>query len=126
MTVQNEASKRYNPRTLSRFLTREADGMVIVDRAQVIKDMDDERLFLVILNRDYRWGYKNFEDVTIYFVVDGKTIVGGVYNTRTKERETQRVIATARQDVLCYHYIYRDVVLSEIVGAIQNAPQRAK
>ena len=126
LMVQCEASNKYNPYTLSRYLTRATDGTIYVDRTRAIQNKDDERLFLVVLNCKYLWGYKDFEHVTMYFETDGKTVVGGVYNTRTKERETRRVIATEMQGKLCDNYTYNDDTLNEIIGAIQNAPQRAK
>lgn len=121
-----EAGRRYNPRTLAHYVTRETCGTVIVDRTRAIQNTNDERLFCVALNKDYHWSYRDFEHVTIYFDTDGEKVIGGVYNTRTKERETQRVIVTEweRTHGLCYHYIYHDDTLKEIVGAIQNAQQR--
>ena len=126
LMVQCEASNKYNPYTLSRYLTRDTDGTIYVDRTRAVQNKDDERLFFVVLNCKYLWGYRDFEHVTMYFETDGKTVVGGVYNTRTKERETRCVIATEMQGKLCDHYTYNDDTLNEIIGAIQNAPQRTK
>ncbi len=126
LMVQNESRKRYSPHILAQYLTIETDGTVVVDRTKVIQDTKDERLFGVVLNCDYRWGYRDFEHVTMYLETDGATVIGGVYNTRTKECETRRVIATESEGKLVYHYIYKHDTLSEIIGAIQNAPQRAK
>ena len=50
LMVQCEASNKYNPYTLSRYLTRDTDGTIYVDRTRAIQNKDDERLFLVVLN----------------------------------------------------------------------------
>ena len=125
--VQIEASKKFSPYKLKDFLTRTEDSTVIVDRTRATQnDKDNERLFLVVLNCKYLWQYRDFENVTIYYDIDGEKVVGGVYNTRTKERETRRVIVTEDMGNLVYHYTYKRDTLNEIIGAIQNAPQRAK
>ena len=94
LTVQCKASNRYNPYVLSRYLSKETDGTIIVNRASAVQTEDDERLFLVVLNYDYLWGYKNPEHVTVYFETDGETVIGGVYNMHTQERQSRRVIVT--------------------------------
>ena len=127
LDVQIEASKKFSPYKLKDFLTRTEDGTVIVDRTKATQnDKDNERLFLVVLNCKYLWNWRDCENVTIYFETDGEKVIGGVYNTRTKERERRRVIATESEGKLVYHYIYKRDTLNEIIGAIQNAPQRAK
>lgn len=127
LEVQIEASNKFSPYKLKDFLTRAEDGTAIVDRTRATQnDKDNERLFFVVSNCKYRWGYRDFEHVTIYFDTDGEKVVGGVYNTRTKERETRRVIATESTGELVYHYIYKRDILNEIIGAIQNTSQRAK
>ena len=127
LEVQIEASKKFSPYKLKDFLIRTEDGTIIVDRPKTTQnDKDNERLFLVVLNCRYSWGWRDCENVTIYFETDGEKVIGGVYNTRTKERETKRVIATESVGKLVYHYIYKRDTLNEIIGAIQNAPQRAK
>ena len=127
LEVQIEASKKFSPYKLKDFLTRTEDGTVIVDRTKATQnDKDNERLFLVVLNCKYLWSWRDCENVTIYFETDGEKVIGGVYNTRTKERERRRVIATESEGKLVYHYIYKRDTLNEIIGAIQNAPQRAK
>ena len=79
LDVQIEASKKLNPRILKDFLTRTEDGTVIVDRSRLLKNKDDERLFYVILNRDYRWNYRYSETATVYYVVENGKVYGGVY-----------------------------------------------
>lgn len=121
--VQNEASIKFNPYTLKNFLIRAEDGTVIVDRTKALQNKDTERLFLVVLNRDYLWGYRDFEHVTIYFEVDGEKVIGGVYNTRTNERETHRIIATRYQGGLCDHYSYTPNILNAIIDAIHRTTE---
>ena len=98
-------------------MTRTEDGTVIVDRTKATQnDKDNERLFLVVLNCKYLWNWRDCENVTIYFETDGEKVIGGVYNTRTKERERRRVIATESEGKLVYHYIYKRDTLNEIIG----------
>lgn len=97
----------------------------VIDIERYMDEIEREGL----LNSRSINGDRDFEHVTMYFETDGKTVVGGVYNTRTKERETRCVIATEigegkAYDWLCYSY--NADTLNEIIGAIQNAPQRAK
>ena len=125
LDVQLEASKKFNPRKLKDFLTRAEDGTVIVDRSRLLKNKDDERLFYVILNRDYRWNYRYSETATIYYVVEDGKVYGGVYELGIG-CYSKRLIAETSTGHLVYHYIYKHDTLNEIIGAIQNAPQRAK
>ena len=125
LDVQIEASKKFSPYKLKDFLTRAEDGTVIVDRSRLLKNKDDERLFYVILNRDYRWNYRYSETATIYYVVEGDKVYGGVYEPEVG-CHSQRLIAETSTGHLVYHYIYKHDTLNEIIGAIQNAPHRAK
>ena len=118
-----EASKRYKPLKLSQYLIKETDGTVVVDRARAA---GDERLFCVTLHSDYGWRYRDFEHVTIYYEIDGEKVIGGVYNTRTKERETRRIVATGNCSGVVRHYVHSCHSLMRIIEAMQNAPQRAK
>ena len=126
LDVQIEASKKFSPYKLKNFLTRAEDGTVIVDRAKATQnDKDNERLFYVILNRDYLWNYRYSETATIYYVVEGDKVYGGVYEPEFG-CHSKRLIAETSTGHLVYHYIYKHDTLNEIIGAIQNAQQRAK
>lgn len=125
LMVQCEASNKYNPYILSHYLTRETDGTVIVDRTHLLQSKNDERLFYVILNRDYRWNYRYSETATVYYVVEKGKVYGGVYEPGVG-CHSKRLIAETSTGHLVHHYIYREPTLNEIIGAIQNAPQRAK
>ena len=120
LDVQLEASKKFNPRTLKNFLTRAEDGTVIVDRSRLLKNKDDERLFYVILNRDYRWNYRYSETATIYYVVEDGKVYGGVYEPGVGCRMKQ-LIATTSTGHLVHHYVYSEPTLTEICNAISNA-----
>ena len=120
LDVQIEASKKFNPRTLKDFLTRTEDGTVIVDRSRLLKDKDDERLFYVILNRDYRWNYRYSETATIYYVVEDGKVYGGVYEPGVG-RHSKRLVAENSTGHLVHHYIYSEPTLTEICNAINNA-----
>jgi hypothetical protein len=118
--VQNEASKKYNPYTLKDFLTRASDGSVIVDRSRLLKNKDDERLFYVVLNKDYGWDYRYPETTTIYFKeIDGK-VYGGVYEPSIGYR-SNRIIAAERNLAKEYDYnlySYEADALAEIIKKI--------
>ena len=118
--VQIEASKKFNPYTLKDFLTRLEDGTVVVDRSRLLKNKDDERLFYVILNRDYLWNYRHSTTATIYYVVENGKVYGGVYEPGVG-RYSKRLIAETSTGHLVRHYIYSALILTEICHAISNA-----
>ncbi len=121
--VQGEASKKYNPYFLKDFLIKAKDGTVIVDRARLLKTKDDERLFYVILNKDYKWDYSCSEFVTIYFEVVGRAVYGGVYNSDTG-RQNKQIIAVEQgmiKDRGYNIYSYETKNLSEIITNIVNS-----
>ena len=120
LDAQIEASKKFNPYTLKDFLTRVEDGTVIVDRSRLLKNKDDERLFYVILNRDYLWNYRYSETATIYYVVEEGKVYGGVYEPGVG-RHSRRLIAEESNARLAHHYIYSVPILTEIRNAIRNA-----
>ena len=120
LDVQLEASKKFNPRKLKDFLTRAEDGTVIVDRSRLLKNKDDERLFYVILNRDYRWNYRYSETATIYYVVEDGKVYGGVYELGIG-CYSKRLIAETSTGRLVHHYVYSEPTLMEICNAINNA-----
>ena len=120
LDVQLEASKKFNPYTLKDFLTRTGDGTVIVDRSRLLQNKDDERLFYVILNRDYRWNYRYSETATIYYVVEEGKVYGGVYEPGVG-CHLKRLIAETSRGHLVHHYIYSASTLMEICNAISNA-----
>ena len=119
LDVQLEASKKFNPYALKDFLTRAEDGTVIVDRSCLLQNKDDERLFYVILNRDYRWNYRYSETATIYYVVEEGKIYGGVYEPGVG-RHSKRLIAETSTGNLVHHYIYSEPTFIEICNAISN------
>lgn len=118
--VQIEASKKFNPYVLKDFLIRAEDGTVIVDRSRLLQSKDDERLFYVILNRDYRWNYRYSETATIYYVVENSKVYGGVYEPGVG-CHSKRLIAETSTGHLVHHYIYSEPTLMEICNAISKA-----
>lgn len=120
LDVQFEASKKFNPYTLKDFLTRVEDGTVVVDRSRLLQNKDDERLFYVILNRDYLWNYRYSETATIYYVVEDNKVYGGVYEPGVG-CYSKRLIAETSTGLLVHHYIYSEPTLAEICNAISKA-----
>ena len=120
LDTQLEASKKFNPRILKDFLIRAEDGTVIVDRSRLLKNKDDERLFYVILNRDYRWNYRYSETATVYYVVEDGKVYGGVYEPGVG-CHSKRLIAETSTGNLVHHYIYSEPTLMEICNAISKA-----
>ena len=120
LDVQFEASKKFNPYTLKDFLTRLEDGTVVVDRSRLLKNKDDERLFYVILNRDYLWNYRHSTTATIYYVVENGKVYGGAYEPGVG-CYSKRLIAETSTGHLVHHYIYSAPILTEVCNAISNA-----
>ena len=116
-----EAAKKFNPKNLCNFLIKAADGVVIVDRAKAIKNSEDERLFVVTMNADYRWDYSCHEYSTVYLQIDGEEIVGGIYNTKTHEKTTQRKIASSFSGSVARQYVYSATTMKKMREQINNA-----
>lgn len=126
LDVQIEASKKFSPYKLKDFLTRAEDGTVIVDRAKATQnDKDNERLFYVILNRDYLWNYRYSETATIYYVVEGDKVYGGVYEPEVG-CHSKRLIAETSRGCLVYHYIYSASTLNENYRGNTERPTEGK
>ena len=118
--VQNEASKKYNPYVLTDYLTRTEDGMVIVDRFRLLQSKDDERLFYVVLNKDYGWDYRYPETTTVYFEVKDGRVYGGIYDGDVGVR-SRRVIAVEHSLAKVYDYnlyCYDNETMAEIIEKI--------
>lgn len=122
--VQNEASKRFNPYVLSSYLTHTDTGIAIVDRKALITNQDDERLFYVVLNKDYGWAYRCPETSTVYFMEENGMIYGGVFDYE-QGIQTQRLVAINRAMAKKYNiynhlYVYDDATLSSIAQSIHS------
>lgn len=118
--VYIEALKKFNPYTLKDFLIRIEDGTVVVDRSRLLQNKDDERLFYVILNRDYLWNYRYSKTATIYYVVEEGKVYGGVYEPGVG-CYSKRLIAETSSGNLVHHHIYSEPTLTKICNAINNA-----
>lgn len=116
-----EAAKRFNPKRLCKNLTRTEDGVVIVDRSKCVHTMGDERLFMVSMNADYGWDFSDYQNSTIYLQIDGNDVIGGIYNTASKDKKTRRVIAVVSDDGLTRRYVYSLKTMAEMCSAITNA-----
>ena len=118
---QIEASARFNPLALTEFLERR-DGVVCVDRTKILHNDDDERLFIIILARDYRSGYRDINVTTVYFDVDGNNIIGGIYDTVAGRKVNRRVIASPSFDPMNrYRYVYNEDTINLIRDRILAA-----
>lgn len=107
-------------------LIRDAEGTVYVDRSKMIHNAEDESKFFYILNRYYLAGYKDIENLSPYFEIDGDTIIAGGYNIVTgKKTSKRRLISTSITTT--YTCSERDMEqYKEIIRSVQNAPQGAK
>lgn len=117
---QVEASKRFNPYTLKNYLILTDENLVIVDRKSLLKEPNDIRLFYIILNKDYKWGYRYADTTTIYFKIEDGQVIGGVYED-TYGIRTKQVIAVPRNRAKRYDYnvyAYDPDVLKEIIENI--------
>ena len=117
-----EAAKRFNPKNLCSYLTKGEGGVVIVDRAKLLQTQDDKRLFVIVMNADYRLNYSDCDYSTVYFEVDGECIIGGIYNLQTRTKMTKQQIAVSPESVgITRRYVYSQSVLDEMRKAILNA-----
>lgn len=118
-----EASKKYNPLILKDFLIKLEDGSVVVDRAKLVTNKDEERLFYVILNKDYGWDYQNPRTATIFFEAVDNIVLGGIYDAEVGRR-FKRVVAEKKgcqSKGVCNTYLYDDDALSSILSSIRNS-----
>lgn len=117
-----EAAKRFNPKNLCGYLTKGEDGVAIVDRAKLLQTQDDERLFVIVMNADYRLNYSDCDHSTVYFEVEGECIIGGIYNLQTRTKRTKQQIAISQENVgITRRYVYSQSVLDEMRTTILNA-----
>ena len=120
--VMFEASEKFSPEKLCQQLVKIDNGVVVVDRTKILKSKDDERLFIVILNKDYMWNYADdLQDVTVYFQTGDDYVIGGVYNTKLRKKLTRRVVAVSHAKGLTYKYVYGHDTIKEICDAIEHA-----
>ena len=98
-TLQNQkfmqAGIDYSPRVMMRYLRRARDGTVYFDRQQLVHTEEDESKFFYILNRYYLAGYKDIEDLTVFFESKSGVIIGGAYNLKTGEKTSRRCLISA-------------------------------
>ena len=80
----------YSPDVISRHLKRAPDGTVYFDRQSLVRSIEDESKFFYVLNRDYLSGYKDIEELTVFFDIEGDVIIGGAYNMQTGEQRSRR------------------------------------
>lgn len=120
------ANIEFSPVSMMKYLTRATDGTVYVDRSKMIHTKEQEPLFYYMLNGDYIAGWKDVENLTPYFEIDGDTIIAGGYNIITGEKTSKRRLIST--DITTpYTCFERDIErYKEIITATQNAPQRAK
>ena len=85
-----QALIEYAPDLIACHLKRASDGTVYFDKRQLVKSKEDESKFFYMLNRDYLSGYKNIEDLTVFFDVEEDMIIGGAYNLISGERVSRR------------------------------------
>lgn len=85
-----QALIEYSPDALLRGLKRAPDGTVYYDKQLFVRSTEDESKFFYILNRDYLSGYKDIENMTVFFDVEGDVIIGGAYNIISGERISKR------------------------------------
>ena len=116
----------FSPDKMMKYLVRDTNGTVYVDRSKMIHNKEQEPLFFYILNYDYVAGWKDIEHLTPYFEIDGDTIIAGGYNIITGEKTSKRRLMSQSISTP-YTCFERDIErYKKIITATQNAPQRAK
>lgn len=119
LRTAEEALNIFNPKELCKHLVRGSDGTVYVDKNHLLADKDEENLFVLILNLFYKWSYNDYRNSTVYFEVEDGNIIGGVYNTETKQKYTRVRVATKGQaEGISRQYSYEDSDLSELCNKI--------
>lgn len=108
----------YSPDMLARNLKRAADRTVYHDRSLTICCSEDESKFFYILNRYYLAGYKDIENLTVYFDVERSVIIGGAYNAISGERVSKRRLISTGIDT---PYTYTEKDIERFKNIINNA-----
>ena len=120
------ANIEFSPDSMMKYLTRATDGTLYVDRSKMIHTKEQEPLFYYKLNGDYIAGWKDVENLTPYFEIDGDTIIAGGYNIITGEKTSKRCLIST-SITTPYTCFERDIEqYKEIIRAVRNAPQRGK
>ena len=93
-----QAKKDFSPERMLKHLKRASDGTVYFDRSKLVTDRESSVRFYYILNRFYVSGWRDIENLTVYFESVGDEIVAGGYNlTAGKKTSRRRLISTNKQ-----------------------------
>ena len=114
-----EAEVKYTPKKLVNYLCRAEDGTVCVDTERLIANQEDAAGFYYILTHQYASGWKNIENLTVYFEVEDDIVIGGAYDVCNKEKKSRRPIASANQNRAAYTYTIED--MQAIMNKIKSA-----
>ena len=116
-----KALGEFSPNALSRHLKRSQEGIVYFDRDQVVNDPENEAMFYYMLNRDYIAGYKNIDNLTVYFEVVGDEIVAGGYDLSTGKTTSRRRLISTNEDLANRTpYTYTKEALERFKNTITN------
>ncbi len=113
-----QALIEYSPDVLARHLRRATDGTVYYDRQSSVHSKEDESKFFYVLNRDYLSGYQDIENMTVFFDIEGDTIIGGAYNLISGERTSKRRLIS---DNISTPYTYTKEDIEKFKNILNNA-----
>ena len=113
-----QALAEYSPDVLARYLKRTPEGTVYFDRQQLVRSKEDESKFFYVLNRDYLSGYKDIENLTVFFDIEGDAIIGGAYNLVSGERSSRRRLISANINT---PYTYTTEDIEKFKNILNNA-----
>lgn len=113
-----QALIEYSPDVLARCLKRAPEGTVYFDRQQLVHSKEDESKFFYVLNRDYLSGYKDIENLTVFFDIEGDIIIGGAYNLVNGERTSKRRLISENIDT---PYTYTKEDIEKFKNILNNA-----
>lgn len=113
-----QALIEYSPDVLARYLKRAPEGTVYFDRQRLVRSKEDESKFFYVLNRDYLSGYKDIENLTVFFDIEGDTIIGGAYNLVNGERTSKRRLISENIDT---PYTYTKEDIEKFKNILNNA-----
>ena len=121
-----QAKKDFLPERILKHLKRASDGTVYFDRSILVTDRESTIRFYYMLDRIYLAGWKDVENLTAYFEINGYVIVAGGYNIITCEKTSKRCLIStnATTPYTCFEHNMKRYI--ELIIEAQKAPQRAK
>lgn len=75
----SQAISKFSPDEMAKRVVRAQSGTVYFDKSSLIRTVEDESMFFYVLSHIYMSGYKNIENLTVYFEPEVDGIIAGAY-----------------------------------------------